>query len=369
MDFDGLSDRELAELSKAVAERLQRRKVLAAGAGAAVGGSFLAGQETARADSQNTESGTYGDGDEDWNVQDIDANHVASNSVTTEEVNHAKTLTNPTAAEVNTAIGSASDGDRILVFPKPDSDGDGRIRFNDTITLDGIVQVDVLGDAEFEHSGTAIKQSASWASFSARRIIGPGAGTAGSVGIEIEGADYGRFEAAQIKDFDKLVYCHAVNDFIADPHFYIDQYAGCARAFDLEADSHKIEGVTVMGGAIFDVSDVSIKMSGANQVAFCSFLGTTIHGSTNANIVYEIDETAAGNSNIYISPFIGGSVNSISSTSWLVDMDGSVFDVPTNNTYSISNAVTDRNLDANNVTVEELADTVATLIQDLGLDG
>jgi hypothetical protein len=82
-DVDGLSDGELAKLSKAVAERLQRRKVLAAGAGAAVGGSFLAGQETARADPQNTESGTYGDGDEDWNVQDIDANHVASNSVTT----------------------------------------------------------------------------------------------------------------------------------------------------------------------------------------------------------------------------------------------------------------------------------------------
>jgi hypothetical protein len=86
-DVDGLSDGELAKLSKAVAERLQRRKVLAAGAGAAVGGSFLAGQETARADPQTTQSGTYGDGDEDWNVQDIDANHVASNSVTTEEQN------------------------------------------------------------------------------------------------------------------------------------------------------------------------------------------------------------------------------------------------------------------------------------------
>jgi hypothetical protein len=82
-DVDGLSDSELAKLSKAVAERLQRRKVLAAGAGAAVGGSFLAGQETARADPQTTQSGTFGDGDEDWNVQDIDANHVASNSVTT----------------------------------------------------------------------------------------------------------------------------------------------------------------------------------------------------------------------------------------------------------------------------------------------
>jgi hypothetical protein len=115
-----------------------------------------------------------------------------------DEINNAKTLTNPSASEVNTAIGNASDGDRILVFPKPDSDGDGRIRFNHTITLDGVVQVDALGDAEFDHSETTIKQSASWASFSARRIIGPGAGTAGSVGIEIEGADYGRFEAAQI---------------------------------------------------------------------------------------------------------------------------------------------------------------------------
>jgi hypothetical protein len=89
-DVDGLSDRELAELSKAVAERLQRRKVLAAGAGAAVGGSFLAGQETARADPQTTQSGTYGDGDEDWNAQDIDANHVASNSVTTDDVSVTK---------------------------------------------------------------------------------------------------------------------------------------------------------------------------------------------------------------------------------------------------------------------------------------
>jgi hypothetical protein len=112
-DVDGLSDGELAKLSKAVAERLQRRKVLAAGAGAAVGGSFLAGQETARADPQNTESGTYGDGDEDWNVQDIDANHVASNSVTTDE-------TSPNVAENGPDLIAYDDGGTAKVVSAGD---------------------------------------------------------------------------------------------------------------------------------------------------------------------------------------------------------------------------------------------------------
>lgn len=38
------------------------------------------------------------------------------------------------------------------------------------------------------------------------------------------------------------------------------------------------------------------------------------------------------------------------------------------NTYSPSNDLTDRTFDADNTTVAELADVVATLIRDLGMD-
>jgi hypothetical protein len=131
-DVDGLSDGELAELSKAVAERLQRRKVLAAGAGAAVGGSFLAGQETARADPENTESGAFGDGDEDWNVQDIDANHVASNSVTTNKETLDNTVVRvypqegtPTQSYVDVEV--TPDGSGADLFPTLQDINDGAL--------------------------------------------------------------------------------------------------------------------------------------------------------------------------------------------------------------------------------------------------
>jgi hypothetical protein len=84
-----LTDRELAALAEQVADRLERRGVLAGGVGLAAGGAagaLLGGG--ARADPDNTQTGTFGDGNEDWDVEDITANHMDASSVETGEVSN-----------------------------------------------------------------------------------------------------------------------------------------------------------------------------------------------------------------------------------------------------------------------------------------
>jgi len=85
-ELEALAETLGIENPKEEAKTYSRRAALGLGA-AGVAGAAGYGVGSAQADPNNTQEGTIGDGDEDLDVQDMTANHVASNSINTESVN------------------------------------------------------------------------------------------------------------------------------------------------------------------------------------------------------------------------------------------------------------------------------------------
>jgi hypothetical protein len=112
--------------------RSTRRDLLkTAGAGAAGVAAGAAGvigaTDPARADPNNTEDGTIGDGTEDWNVQDIDGNHADLDSVTTESQNNVQVVgagEDLQAAVDDVSTGTESTPDAGMVRLRPNSPDD-----------------------------------------------------------------------------------------------------------------------------------------------------------------------------------------------------------------------------------------------------